>query len=62
MLFKSSVDTIISSKTGTHPAEAPVFPPCVHTANLLLLQNSSIFETSSVVFGFKTTSLAPKMI
>lgn len=59
--FISSVDKIISSKTGTAPAEHPVFPPCVHNANLLALQYLTIFVTSSVVFGFKTTVLDPKI-
>ena len=53
------VEIIISSKTGTEPPTKPVFPPCGQTANLSLLQNDRIFETSSVVFGLKTHLLKP---
>lgn len=34
ILLSSSAEIIISSKTGTDAPQAPVFPPCGHTANL----------------------------
>lgn len=59
-LFINSVDTIISSNTGTEPPTMLVLPPCGQTANLFSLQNAKICETSSEVFGFNTKLLKPQ--